>query len=144
MYFHQHWTRTCMHAMLAWICTSEISHFCHFHCWNAPPSLSVLTSTVCCPPVFSKHWWVPHGGIQSHPFAASTLPCQPHLVRLLLCHTATTQNEVLVQRFNFCCHSTSIHLWWCGPTPYNRRHCFQSSPGIQMYGYLSKHLQLVM
>ena len=45
-----------------------------------------------------------------------------------ICHTASKCSGLLVGRFNLYCHTTTICLFCCGATSWNRRHYFQSSP----------------
>jgi len=47
-----------------------------------------------------------------------------------ICYTATKCKGILLERFNLYCHTTIICLYHHGPSSWNRRHCFQSSPYI--------------
>ena len=102
---------------------SCLSHHCH--CWNAPPTTSVLASTVWSPSMFCKHRKCQWGTFFSAWKNSMTPLC---LIRTsmsdtivsdcpsaAICHMAKKCHGLLVGRFNLNCHTTNIQLWRCGP-----------------------------
>jgi len=89
--------------------------------------LTVLTSSVLSPEIFSKYQWMsiaviffPHGGVQFHTFVSYVFPCQIPFCQTApptaLCSMATKCNGILAGMFNLYCHTTNICLWHYGPT----------------------------
>ena len=116
-----------LHAVLIKICTNRgdplllsplMKHTTH--------CLTVLTSTLWSPLMFSKHHWMSMGAIFFHMEEIRDTPlliCTSMSDAIVsdcpsavICHMATTFNGILVGRFNFYCHTTNIHLWHYGPT----------------------------
>ena len=68
----------------------------------------------------SECQWVPlfpHGEIQWHTFASYALPCQTPLCQTTPMLPFVTQKQhVMAGRFSLYCHTSTIHLWCCGPT----------------------------
>ena len=94
-----------LHALLIKICTSGDGSV-------AP--LSLLKHTIHPSVSINECQWLPfslHGGIHWQTFASYTLPCQMSFLSdcpsATICHTATTQNRILVGRFKLYCHITS-------------------------------------
>ena len=88
--------------------------------------LTVLTSTVLLPQIFSKLWWMPMGAIfttwrnsTTHfcfictSMSSASLSDCPFAA---ICHTTIKCNGILAGRFNLFCHITNIHPWHCEPS----------------------------
>ena len=98
-----------------------------FHLKHTSSHLTVLTSTIWSPEMFSKHWWMSvgaiffqHGGRNSVPhFCFICTSMSDTILSECLsadsCHVARECNGVLVGRFNLYCFTTNICLCCGGP-----------------------------
>ena len=88
--------------------------------------LSVLTSTVWFPEMFSKHQWMSVDAIFSSWRNSVTALCSIHTSMsdtiqsdcplVAVCHTPTECSGILVEMFSLYCHTTNTYLWLHGPT----------------------------
>lgn len=123
MHFCQQWIRN-LHVALIKICTSRGD--------SAAKKCSGCS------------FFLP-GGIQFHPSSIHPSMSDCLSVRLPLCCCLSYGNKMewnIGRKVQPLQPSANIHLWRHGPTSYNRRHCFRSTPGtfFQMLGFLIPHL----
>ena len=85
--------------------------------------LILLTSCVWFPLIFCKYQWMSMGVIWRNLVPQICFICTSMSYTILsncpsaaICHTETKCSGILVRRFNPYCHTTNIHLWYCGPT----------------------------
>ena len=108
-----------LHATLITICTSRADYHYH-HCRNTS-----LTTSLCSHPLFGLHkhsssinecQWVPFFSAWRNSVPPLCFICismsdatVSECSSAAICHTTTTCNGILVERFNLYCHT--IHLW---------------------------------
>jgi len=107
-----------MHATFIKICrvvqNMACLSYCCCHCWNAPPTTSVLFGLPKCSASIHECQWVQlflHEGIQLHTFICGSvldtiLSDNPSAA---ICHMTTKCNGILLGRFNLYSHTHCQH-----------------------------------